>query len=87
MITNSFFDDGEDETASSAYIGFWKKSTERQMIKESKFLTNPEKYFKSVLYKRTKKTNEFKPMTFITFGNRISYVKVAFSYLNIGALC
>ena len=75
MLTSSFFDDNEDEMGSRTQ-GFWKKSEIHKKIKESKFESNPDKYYRSILYKRTKRTNEFKPLTFFTFGNRISYVKV-----------
>lgn len=77
MIPSSYFDDNEDdETTSSKVAGFWKTSFKHKKIKESKFQSNPDKYFKSILYKRTKKTNEFKPLTFVISGNRISYIKV-----------
>ena len=73
MISSSFFDDNEP---SSKTQGFWKASGKNVRIKESKFQSNPDKYFSSQLYKRAKKTNDYKPLTFVMIENRLSYIKV-----------
>lgn len=72
-MSSSFFDD-DDPTSKNQ--GFWKTINKRTRIKESKFQINPEKYFQSTLHKRTKKTNDYKALIFIMFGNRLSYIKV-----------
>ena len=80
MISSSFFDD-DDQSAKSH--GFWQNPHKFNKIRESKFESNPDKYFRSVLYKRAKKTNDFKTLQFTMFGNRLSYVKVKKHFLSL----
>ena len=73
MISSSLFD---DEDANNHNKGFWKTEKKAIRIKESKFTSNPKKYFRGTLFKKEKKPGEYKALVFILIGNRLSYIKV-----------
>lgn len=73
MISSSLFDDDDPNQQNG---GFWQVDQRAIKIKESKFVTNPKKYFRGKLYKKEKKPGEYKALIFILIGNRLSYIKV-----------